>query len=991
MRQAFTILKALLMLLLFLPGILAAQENNITGKVTDKATGETMPGVYVVVKGTNTGAVTDANGKYSIGVADNNATLVFSFLGYLPKEVALGASKVIDVALDVNVQELEEVVVIGYGTVRKADATGSIAVVASEDFNKGVISSPQDLMVGKTAGVVITSNSGVPGGGSTIRIRGGSSLQATNDPLIVIDGVPIETDGPSGMSNGMSTINPNDIASITVLKDASATAIYGSRASNGVMIITTKRGGNKFKVSYNGNLSVYTIANSLDVLSGNEFRDLVRSRYAAGSAPDTLLGTANTDWQSQIYETAFGHDHNLSISGTAKEINTPYRLSIGYTNQDGILKTSNFERTTVALGVSPSLLDDHLTIDLNVKAMYNQNQFASQAAVGAAVQFDPSQPVLDPTSPSGYFNWTENGKPRAIAVANPVSRINLTKDLSTVQRSIGNLKVDYKFHFLPELNANVNFGYDYSKTAGTVDVPPTASWEYDDAIGGGVNRDYKQNRRTQLFDFYLNYTKELSSIASNINVMGGYSWSHFWRNTYTYETNVFTTDANKDVRQDNADPTENYIISFFGRLNYSLLDRYLLTVNLRNDGSSRFAEANRWGLFPSVAFAWKIKSEPFLANVNALSELKFRLGYGITGQQNLNSGDYPYLARYTYSDNAAQYPFGGVFFTTLRPEGYDLNLKWEETTTYNIGLDFGFANNRITGAIDLYKRVTEDLLNKIPMPAGSNLTNELLTNVGDLENKGIEFTLNAIVVSKPNLSWEIGYNVGYNDNKITRLTKTDDPNYIGVFVGDISGGVGSKIQVHSVNYPANSFFVYQQVYGAGDKPVEGLYADRSGDGVINEDDLYRYKKPAPDVQMGISSRLIYMDWEFSFAGRVSLGNYVYNNVKSTNGTYLDLYNSGLNYLSNVLSSTDEAGFSSAQYFSDYYVENASFFRMDNISLGYNFSNLLKNKANLRLSAVVQNAFVISKYTGLDPEVDGGIDNNFYPRARTFLVGVSVDF
>lgn len=992
-RKAYPLLKALLILLVFVPGILSAQEYTITGKVTDASNGETMPGVYIVVKGTSTGTITDATGKYSVKVQDANGILVFSFLGYTSQEIPIGANSVIDVALVPSVEELSEVVVIGYGTVRKTDATGSVSVVGSADFNKGAISSPQDLLVGKTAGVVITSNSGVPGGGSTIRIRGGSSMSASNDPLIVIDGIPIENEGPTGMSNGLATINPNDIESMTVLKDASATAIYGSRASNGVIIITTKKGGQKFKVTYNGNFSVNTVPGYLDVLNGDEFRTLVRSRYEPGSAPDTLLGSANTDWQKEIYENSFAHDHNLGISGTVKNIELPYRVSVGYTNQDGILKTSNFERTTLAVDVNPTLLNGHLKLDLNIKGMFNNTRFAAQEAVGAAVSFDPSQEIYDPTSPSGYFNWTDGGKPRKIAVANPVARINLTKDISKVQRSIGNFKADYELHFVPGLHAVMNAGYDYSQSDGTVDVPVTASWQYDELNGGGVRREYDQTRKTQLFDFYLNYARDLSSIQSRLEIMGGYSWQHFWREGSTYETNVYADEEHKVIRTNTPYATENYLVSFFGRLNYSLQDKYLLTVNIRNDGSSRFAEGNRWGLFPSLALAWKIKSESFLQDVNALSDLKLRLGYGITGQQNIMNNDYPYLAKYTYSsiDNSAQYLLGNTYYTTLRPEGYDTNLKWEETVTYNVGLDFGFVNNRITGSFDVYKRITNDLLNTIPVPAGSNLTNQILTNVGNLENKGFEFSLSGKVISTAKASLQIGYNLSINKNEITKLTKTDDPNYLGVFVGDISGGVGSKIQIHSVGYPAFSYFVYQQVYDVNNKPIEGLYVDRNKDGIINENDKYRYQKPAPDILMGISANLNYANWDLSFAGRVSLDNYAYNNVSSTNGTYLDLYNPGLNYLSNVLTTANDIEFSSAQYFSDYYIENASFFRMDNISLGYRFSNISSKSLGIHIGAVVQNAFVITKYSGLDPEVDGGIDNNFYPRARTFMLGVTVDF
>jgi TonB-linked SusC/RagA family outer membrane protein len=987
MRQAFTIWKALLLLLFFLPGIVEAQEYTITGKVTDKNTGETLPGVNVVVKGTNMGTVTDINGNYTLKVPDASATLVYSFIGYASQEFVVGSNKVINVAFEMSVNELEQVVVIGYGTVRKADATGSIAVVGSDEFNKGAITSPQQLLVGKTAGVVITAGNGAPGSGSTIRIRGGSSMSASNDPLIVIDGLPIENKGPSGMSNSLSMINPNDIESMTVLKDASATAIYGSRASNGVIIITTKKGGAKFKVTYNGNMSVNTVAKTIDVLSGDQFRDLVKwNLYGKSSIAASRLGTANTDWQKEIYRTSLSTDHNLSVSGTFKKL--PYRAALGYTNDNGILKTSNFSRTTLAIGLNPSLLDDHLKINVNAKGMYTDTRFASEGAVGSAIGFDPTQPVYDAASSNGYFYWKDNsGNPIRIATSNPVAQLNLTKDISAVWRSIGNIQLDYKFHFLPDLHANINAGYDYSSSDGTVDVPEDASWTYDPNNGGGIKRAYDQTRKTSLFDFYLNYVKDLESLSSRIDLTAGYSWQHFWRKGSTYETNVSETVVNTDQPYQ----TENYLVSFFGRMNYSLLDKYLLTFTLRDDGSSRFAKENRWGLFPSVAFAWKISSETFLSNSNLITDLKLRLGYGITGQQDVTNNDFPYLAIYTLSDDYSRYMFGNQYYNTYRPEGYDVNIKWEETTTYNVGLDFGLLKNRFTGTFDLYSRETKDLINTIPVPAGSNLTNKILTNVGNLTNKGFELTLNGKIIATSEMTWTIGYNIGYNENKITKLTQTNDPNYQGVRVGNIAGGVGSTIQIQSVGSPANSFLVYQQVYNKYDKPIEGLYVDRVPDGIINEDDLYKYKKPSSDVQMGISSALTCKNWDFSFAGRVSLGNYVYNNVSSTRGTYQNVYESGLNYTSNVLVSSGVAKFDGAQYFSDYYIENASFFRMDNISLGYRFAGLFQNKINLRVGAVVQNAFVITKYTGLDPEIFDGIDNNLYPRPRVFMLGVSVEF
>ncbi|MBN2612700.1 MAG: TonB-dependent receptor, partial [Bacteroidales bacterium] len=958
----------------------------ITGKVTDNSNGETMPGVYVMVKGTSTGAVTDAKGTYTVKVSNSDAVLVFSFLGYTSQEITVGANKVIDVALIPDVKLLEEVVVIGYGTVKKADATGSVAVVSSDDFNKGAIVTPQQLMVGKSAGVVITTGNGAPGSGSTIRIRGGSSMSASNDPLIVIDGVPLDNNSTSGLSNPLSMVNPNDIESMTVLKDASATAIYGSRASNGVILITTKKGLSKFKVAYSGNMSVNTVPDKLDVLSGNEFRSLITDLYGSSSVAASRLGTANTDWQKEIYRTSISTDHNLSVSGTYKTL--PYRASFGYTNDNGILKTSNFNRTTLAVGVNPSMFDDHLKVNMNVKGMYTNTRFANEGAVGSALTFDPTQPVNDAASSNGYYYWKDNDlNPIKIATSNPVAQLELTEDIANVLRSVGNVQLDYKFHFLPDLHANLNMGYDYSESDGTVDVPEDASWTYDPANGGGIKRIYDQKRKNSLFDFYLNYVKDLESFSSRVDFTAGYSWQHFWREGSTYETNIAETVVNTDQPYE----TESYLVSFFGRLNYTLLDKYLLTFTLRDDGSSRFAEENRWGLFPSVALAWKINSESFLTNSNLISDLKLRLGYGVTGQQDVTTGDFPYLAQYTLSDDYARYMFGSVLYNTYRPEGYDKNIKWEETTTYNVGLDFGFLKNRITGTIDVYSRETEDLINTIPVPAGSNLTNKITTNVGNLINKGVEFSINGKVISTSDLSWELAYNIGYNENKITKLTQTDDPSYQGVATGGISGGVGSNIQIHSVDYPVFSYYVYQQVYDNNGDPIEGLYVDREPDGVLNSSDLYRYKKPAADVLMGISSSLNYKNWDFSFSGRFSFGNYIYNNVASTRGTYLDAYNPGLNYTSNVLASSKDTKFSSAQYFSDYYVENGSFFRMDNISLGYRFTNLMQNKINLRVGAVVQNAFVITKYSGLDPEIFGGIDNNIYPRPRIFMLGVNVEF
>lgn len=970
----------------FIPILVAAQNITVSGKVTDVEEGTGIPGVNIVVKGTTMGTTTDLDGNYSLTV-ERDATLVFSFIGYTTQEIAVNNQSTINVSMVLDIQALEEVVTIGYGTTRKEDATGSVTAISSEDFNRGAIFSPQELVAGKIAGVQITNSGGAPGAGSTIRIRGGSSLSASNDPLIVIDGVPIDNDGISGMRNPLSTIHPNDIETFTILKDASATAIFGARASNGVIIIETKKGKKDlpFTVNYDANISFGVITDYHDVLSADQFREVILEQFGDNPNATDLLGDSNTDWQKEIYQTAVATDHNLSFAGSALTI--PYRVSIGYTDQTGILKTSGLDRYTGAISLNPSLLDDHLQVNVNAKGMRIHNVFANQGAVGAAADFDPTQPVKDPTSPyGGYYTWVDDfGNPIFTATSNPVALLNMRDDQSTVLRSIGNIQVDYKLHWLPELKAKLNLGYDISSSEGTVDVPEMAAWAYDDVNGGGEKTEYTQEKKNELLDFYFNYVKDLGTIDSRIDATAGYSWQHFYREGTNYRTNVLGT-----VVDDDSDyKTESYLVSFFGRVNYVFKDRYLVTFTLREDGSSRFSPDTRWGLFPSVALAWDVSDESFM-NPDIFSTLKLRLGWGITGQQNISNNDYPYLPRYTGSEDNAQYQFGSTFYTTLRPEGYDANLKWEETTTYNIGLDFGLLKNRFTGALDYYYRVTDDLINLIPVPAGTNLTNQILTNVGDLYNTGVEFTFNAKAISRTDLYWEIGFNATYNKNEITKLTLYEDPTYIGVPTGGISGGVGNTIQIHTVGYPKNSFFVYQQVYDENGNPIEGLYVDRNGDGIISEDDRYRYKKADPDVYLGFSSYFQYKNFDFSFSGRANIGNYVYNNQYSSNGTYSGLYDSA-GALSNSTTSLLDSKFQNPRYHTDYYMENGSFLRMDNMTLGYNFENLLRGKLGLRLHASVQNAFVITKYKGLDPEVSSGVDNNIYPRPRTFLFGVRLEY
>lgn len=972
----------------------------VSGKVTDAKDGTPLVGVTVLVKGTQQATITNYDGTYTLQTS-RTATLEFSYVGYTKQEVAVNSVAKINVAMEPTASVLGEVVVVGYGTVRKTDATGSITSVSSRDFNKGAITSPQDLLIGKSTGVVITTSGGAPDANATIRIRGGSSLNASNDPLIVIDGVAVDSKSIAGMQNPLSTINPNDIESFTVLKDASSTAIYGSRASNGVIIITTKQGKEgKMVLTYNGNVSVGTAPKFLDVFTGDQIRALgqkLLTQGLSGLSANALkrLGTENTDWQKQIYRTAWSQDHNVSASGSY--LNTPYRVSIGYTDNNGILKTTSLQRNTMSLALDPTFFDNHLKVSLNLNGSYSQENFGNTGAVGGAANFDPTQPVMNGnTKWGGYFTWMDltanlpdgsmdpNGHPNGIGPANPVALLNQTDNKSTVYRSIGSLNLDYRLPFLPDLSAKLNLGYDYYTSKGHNYQPTNAAFTVVNGIGSFD--DYGQLGKTQLLNFNLQYVKDLPSIKSKFDLLGGYEYSHFWSSNSNWQRSSTTTNDPTTV------PTEHYLISFLGRLNYTLMDKYLLTLTIRDDNSSRFAAGHREGIFPSGALAWKIKQESFLKNVDFLSELKLRVGFGLTGQENIFS-DYPYIPGYVLSTTTAQYQFGSTYYSTLRPDPYDANIKWESTTTQNIGLDFGFFKNRLTGSIDGYLRKTNDLIANIPIAAGSNFSNYLTTNVGSLENNGLEISLNAEAISTKYVSWSIGANFSYNENKITKLSKTNDPNYTGYPTAVLNGGVGNYIENIRPGYPNNSFYVFQQVYSASGMPIEGLYVDRSGSGGVvssNEANKYHYKKPAPDQTFGINSRITYKKFDFSFSGRANVGNYVYNNYASSQANYSSFYSQS-GFFSNLPKQVQSTNFINPQYFSDYYVENASFFRMDNMRVGYDFGEILGQKLKARLSFTAQNVFVITNYKGLDPEVDGGIDYNVYPRPRVFILGVNLTF
>ncbi|AZQ64539.1 TonB-dependent receptor [Flammeovirga pectinis] len=972
--------------------IVSAQEKTIKGTIVDE-NGSPLPGVAVVIKGTTQGTTSDFDGHYKLTIDNQASILMYSYIGYQKKEITLSTATTIDVNMEVDAEQLEEVLVIGYGSVNKKDATGSVEAVTADGFNQGAITSPQGLLQGKVAGVQITNSGGAPGAGSTIRIRGGSSLSASNDPLIVIDGVPVDSEGVAGMRNPLNAINPNDIESMTVLKDASATAIYGSRASNGVLIITTKKGesnSSELSVNYSGSVSVNTPNEQVDVLSADQYRDLM-----SGRPGEHLLGDANTDWQQEVLRTTVSTDQNVGVSGNIKGV-LPFRATVGYNLDNGTMQTSQMERTTVNLNLSPTFLGDHLKVNASIKGMFVDNQFANTGAMGSAVVYDPTQPVKsnDPAyAPyGGYHTWLQNGAPSVNAPSNPMAMLEQENNNAKVNRSIGNMQLDYKIHGFEDLSVKVNAGYDYSSSNGSIYAGEETAWNINNGATGGFVSDYTENKRNELLDVYLQYNKEIGK--SRFDVMGGYSWQHFYSEGTSNENNV---QGNVENPKENIWATEYYLVSFFGRFNYTFNDKYMATVTVRQDGTSRFSPNNRWGTFPSLALAWKINEEPWMQGFDKLSNLKLRAGVGITGQQNIGGGDYPYMARYTYGDAQSQYSYYDpntgqiIYVPTIRPEGYDENIKWEETVTYNVGLDYGFFNDRVTGAVEGYYRVTNDLLNMVPVPAGSNLTNMLLTNVGSMENKGIELSVNTKIIQKKDFHWDFGVNFTYNDSKITKLTMVDDPNYEGVKVGGISGGTGETIQIHKEGYAPYSFLVYEQIYDEGGKPIEGAYVDRNGDGVIDEKDMYIAGDPMANVYLGFTTRVSYKNWEFSMAGRASFGGQVYNNVDSNNAYYNNLYSSANGNTNNVTSDIYNTGFQNAQLKSDYYVQDANFFRIDNIMVGYNFNNLNDGKMTARVFGTVNNPCVFSNYKGVDPEIQGGIDNNMYPRPTTFMLGVNVNF
>ena len=969
-----TSIKGLLFTLLLLPMSFFAQ-NSVSGVVKESATGLPVPGANIIVKGTTNGTITDFDGNYTIDNLTEGEVIVYSFIGFSNKEVSYSGQSTINVELTEDMAALDEVVVVGYGTVKRKDATGAVSQISTEDFNKGAVVTASQLITGKIAGVNVTSGGGAPGEGQNIVIRGQGSLSLKSSPLYVVDGIPISNDNIGGSRNALDFINPNDIETMTVLKDASSTAIYGARAANGVIMITTKKGkGLDFKFNYSGTTTVYEPTDYVDMIGGEDFRTLINQ---IGTADDiSRLGTSNTNWQKEIYDSAFGQEHNLSTTGNIGGF-MPVRASIGYTNQDGILKRDNFSRTTGSVNLRPSFMDGQLKVELNARGMYTENTFANRDAIGSSVDFDPTQSIYDENSPfGGYFTWLNSeGVKNNLSPTNPVALLNLKDDNSEVRRLIGNIKVDYELPFAEGLTATVNAGLDktnsHGRTFTSIEMPSS------DLDWNGANTKYINENNNKLFDAYLTYEKDFAD--NSFNAVAGYSFQEFENDNYNFDS-----EAQEDGNDfEFIDKARSVLLSYFGRANFNYADRVLLTASLRADASSKLNPDDRWGYFPSFAAAWNLHNEDFLKEVKAVDQLKLRVGYGEIGNVN-GLGDYNFLTRYTGSRSNANYQFGSGYYQTYRPEALNEELRWEVGRNYNIGIDYSLLDSRISGTINAYLKKTEDLISYVTVDPFTNFSNGIDKNIGDMENKGIEFDINVIPVRTEDFRWSIDYNIAFNDNEITNLPDA-------VEKGDINGGTGNKIQLHKEGFSPYSYWVYKQVYDEQGRPIEGAYVDRNGDNKINDDDRYLYKDPFADITMGLSTNLNYKNWDLSVVSRANLGNYAYNNMASSKTYQLRATeNSILTNLHSDYYNTNFQAITETNLQSDYYIQDASFFKLDNITLGYTVEKFIKD-ANLRIYGSAQNVLTITDYDGLDPEIDGGIDNNFYPRPRIYSVGVNLNF
>ena len=971
------VLKQSLIALVFsCPALLMAQ-NVVKGSVIDQSTNAALNGVEVTNLTSGETVMSDEKGNFTLE-ADNGDIIVISSFGYDEKEYTYTGQNSLQVNLTKTTEtNLDEVVVIGYGTAKKEDVTGSVNQISEKDFNKGSITSAQELVTGKIAGVVVTSAGGAPGDGQNIIIRGNSSLSLNSQPLYVVDGFPLSESNIGGSRNPLDFINPNDIESMTILKDASATAIYGSRAANGVVMITTKKGkGRKFTFGYNSTTSIYTPTKYVDVMNGTEFRELVNQ---VGTADEIArLGNADTNWQKEIYKTAIGFDHNVSAMGNIGG-KMPARFSLSNTDQDGILKGDNINRTTASMALSPAFLDDHLKFELNARGSYIENTFANRGAIGAALEYDPTQAIYSGAPIyGGYHTWMDGAVKHNLAPSNPVALLNEQNDTSEVRRFVGNAKVDYKLHFLPSVTATVNVGYDFSNSHGRNIVSPnmpSSSLTWD-----GSYYKYNNQNYNKLLDAYLTFNKEFG--LHTITAVAGYSYQY--NNTYAYSYDSELKEQGNDI-YDFVDRDHYSLLSYFGRFNYNFDNKYIVTGTLRADASNKFDENEKWGYFPSVAVAWNMTNEEFLKGSSFVNDLKLRAGFGQVGNVN-GLPNFLSLTRYSVSQSTAYYQFGNQFYQTYRPSPLSKGLKWEVAETLNVGIDYSLFKNRIYGTIDAYQKRTKDLIANVYIDPFTNFGNMINKNIGDMENKGIEFSINADIVKTKDFDFRLGYNIAFNDNKITNLANDN-------LVGGIDGGTGNNIQIHREGNAPYSFYVYKQIYDSNGRPIEGAFEDLNGDGIINDKDRYIHKDPFADITMGFNAYFRYKNWDLTANARANIGNYAYNNVASAKGYSRKATGNGQNYLSNVHTDYYNAGFvniTDSNLLSDYYIQDASFLRIDNIALGYNIKEAIKGM-DVRLYGSVQNVAVFTDYTGIDPEMFGGIDNNFYPRPRTFVFGLNVKF
>lgn len=1007
-----------LLSLLFVSISVHGQTSSIIGKITDV---EGLP-VYpatLVLEGKGMGAQTNENGEFEIKfVPAGTVVLIVRASGFVTynQEIIVSSGSVLNqnITLSKEAKEYDEVVVIGYGTTRTKDLTGAATVITEKNFLQGSLATPEQLIMGKVAGLKVTSNDGAPGSGSTLRLRGGTSINASNDPLIVIDGVPIDNGGISGAANPLSLVNPNDIASFVILKDASATAIYGARAANGVILITTKKGSASQKevhVTLNSKISISTIAKYAEVLSGDSLRTLI-NRQGSQQQID-LLGAANTDWQKEVFRTAITTDNNVSITGGI--IGLPYRLSVANRFENGLLKRDNMNRTSLGLNLNPTFLDGNLQLEVNQKMVQSRAFFANRGALGAAF-FDPTQVVQTGNNNlfGGYFEWIDNGKPNVLSARNPLGLIMQSEDRSVVNRYIGNAKVSYKMPFLPMLKATVNLGTDQSEGTGYTITDSLSAAGY---FTQGSYSQYRQTKGNKLIEAYANFNTGEKYKDHFLDLTAGYSYQDW----YTSSPNNASFNQAQDsiIGQPAANPfyTKNALLSFYARGIYTFKNQFVVNLSMRRDGSSRFSSEQRWGWFPAASAAWLL-SEGFLKDVKEISMLKIRAGYGVTGQQD-GIGDYAYIGNYFEGATNAQYAFGGQYYTVFRPAGYDANLKWETTSSINIGLDFGLYKDRFSGSIDVYRKSTSDLLATVAVPAGTNFTNQILTNVGGMQNQGIEVSLNTGLIAKKNMRLDWMVNFTRNFNEVTKLSQIQDPNSPGILVGGIAGGIGNQVLIHQVGQPTFTYFVYEQQYEQDGSLIEvgqqasidmngdgtintsdkwkdtNAFVDRNNDGIINVKDRYYAGQVAPKFFMGTALNFQYGKWNAGVSMRSEIGGTIYNNIHSNSATFsaIDGTKKFLSNISSLFYEDEVQKTTTNQLLSDHYLERADFLRIDNISVGYNFGKLgfTKDKVGVNVGFSVQNVFVFTKYSGQDPEVGGGVDNNFYPRPRVYTLNLNFDF